>query len=142
MTIIAEHTRTVPVAAAALYTRWADVDTHPEWSKGLSWTRLDEPVRLGARGRLKPAGGPSWGFAVTELEPDWVFADTTYIPGARLTFRHAAEPVDGGSAVHVSVDLSGPLAWLWVRVLGGPPSLQADIEKDLTALVALLEPAS
>jgi uncharacterized protein YndB with AHSA1/START domain len=142
MTTLAEHTRTVPVPAAALFTRWADVDSHPEWSKGLEWTRLDGPVELGARGRLKPSGGPSWRFEVTELAADRVFADTTYLPGARLTFRHAAEPVEGGSEVRVSVDLSGPMAWLWTRVLGGPAALQADIEKDLTALVALLQPTS
>lgn len=142
MTILASHTRTVPVAAEALFARWADVDTHPEWSKGLAWTRLDEPVRLGARGRLKPAGGPSFRFEVTELLADRVFADTSYLPGARLSFRHAAEPVDGGSSVHVSVDLSGPLAWLWTRVLGGSAALQADIEKDLTALVELLQPTA
>lgn len=97
MTLLASHTRTVPIPAAALFARWADVDTHPEWSKGLDWTRLDGPVELGARGRLKPAGGPSWRFEVTELEADRVFADTTYLPGARLTFRHAAEPVDGAA---------------------------------------------
>lgn len=42
----------------------------------------------------------------------------------------------------MSVDLSGPMAWLWTRVLGGPTALRADIEKDLTALVALLQPTS
>jgi len=142
MTILASHTRTVPVPADALFARWADVDTHPEWSKGLDWTRLDGPVELGARGRLKPAGGPSWRFEVTELVADRVFADTTYLPGARLTFRHAAEPVEGGTEVQVSVDLSGRMSWLWTRVLGGPTALQADIEKDLRALVALLQPTS
>jgi hypothetical protein len=136
MTTLATLTRTVPVSPADLYARWADVATHPEWSLGLDWTRLDGPVELGARGRLRPAGGPSWPFEVTELVADRTFADTTFLPGARLTFRHHAEPVGAGAEVHVSVELTGPLRRLWTLVLG-PTKMQADIEADLDALVAL-----
>jgi hypothetical protein len=112
------------------------VATHPEWSAGLDWVRPAGPIELGARGRLRPAGGPSWPFEVTGLVADRTFADTTYLPGARLTFRHHAEPVGTGAEVQVSVELAGPLRRLWALVLGSA-TMQADIEADLTALVAL-----
>jgi uncharacterized protein YndB with AHSA1/START domain len=142
MTALASLTTTVPASPAQLFARWADCDTHPEWSTDLAWVRLDGPVRLGATGRLRPRGGPRSRFTVTELVPDRTFADTTHLAGARLTFRHHAEPVAAGAEVTVTVSLEGPLRSLWARLLGGPDALRRGIEKDLANLVALLVPAS
>ena len=138
MTTLATFTTTVPATPARLFARWADCDTHPEWSTDLAWVRLDEPVRPGARGHLRPRGGPRSRFTVTELVPDRTFADTTHLLGARLTFRHHADPVPGGSEVTVSVTVEGPLRGLWARVLGGPDAVRRGVEKDLTNLVALV----
>jgi hypothetical protein len=137
-TTFATYTTTVPATPEQLFARWADCDTHPEWSTDLAWVRLDEPVRLGARGRLRPKGGPRSRFTVTELVPDRTFADTTRLLGARLTFRHHARPVPGGSEVTVSVTLDGPLRGLWARVLGGPDAVRRGVEEDLARLVTLL----
>jgi len=139
MTTLATLTTTVPTAPDRLFERWADCDTHPEWSTDLAWVRLDGPVRLGATGRLRPKGGPRSRFTVTELVPERTFADTTHLPGAHLTFRHHAEPAGAGSAVTVTVSLEGPLRRLWARVLGGPDAVARGIESDLANLVALLE---
>jgi hypothetical protein len=137
-TTLATYTTTVPATPEQLFARWADCDTHPEWSTDLAWVRLDEPVRTGARGRLRPKGGPRSRFTVTELVPDRTFADTTHLLGARLTFRHHAERVPGGSEVTVSVTLDGPLRSLWGRVLGGRDAVRLGVEEDLARLGALL----
>ena len=137
-TTLTTYTTTVPVAPTQLFARWADCDTHPEWSTDLAWVRLDEPVRLGATGRLRPKGGPRSRFTVTELVPDRTFADTTHLVGARLTFRHHAEPAATGSEVTVTVSLEGPLRGLWARVLGGHDAVRRGVEKDLTNLLALV----
>ncbi|EWT01226.1 hypothetical protein N865_05440 [Intrasporangium oryzae NRRL B-24470] len=137
MITLAQFRTDVPVTPADLYARWADVDTHPQWSTDLAWTRLDEPVRLGARGKLKPKGGPTSRFEVTELVEGRTFADTTMLPGARLTFRHHAEPTDSGARVEVTVTVSGPLSGLWARILG-PAATRDGVENDLARLVALI----
>ena len=139
-TTLATYTTTVPATSAQLYDRWADCDTHPEWSTDLAWVRLDGPVRPGATGHLRPKGGPRSRFTVTELVPDRTFADATHLFGARLTFRHHAEPVPAGSEVTVTVSLEGPFRGLWARVLGGPDAVRRGVEHDLANLVALLTP--
>lgn len=141
MITLAQIRTDVPVTPADLYARWADVDTHPEWSTDLAWTRLDEPVRLGARGKLKPKGGPTSRFEVTELVEGRTFADTTMLPGARLTFRHHADPVETGAAVEVTVTVAGPLSRLWARILG-PAATREGVEHDLARLVALITDGS
>jgi hypothetical protein len=138
MTTLAELSTHVAPAPEALYARWTDVETHPQWSPDLVWSHLEEPLALGARGRLKPKGGPTSRFAVTELVEGRTFADTTYLPGARLTFRHDARPNGTGSDVHVTVTLEGPLRWLWARILK-PASVQQGIEGDLANLVSLID---
>lgn len=141
MSTIIEVTRTVPITPARLYARWADCNTHPEWSTDLQWVRLDEPLAVGARGRLRPKGGPPLKFRVSELTTDQTFADTTLLPGARLTFRHHAEPSGTTAAeVTVTVTLTGPLAPIWRRLLGLQDAA-AGVNDDLDRLVALLQSA-
>jgi uncharacterized protein YndB with AHSA1/START domain len=137
MTTLAQLRTDLPVPPAELYARWADPDTHPAWSHDLAWVRLEEPLAVGARGHLRPKGGPRSRFTVTELVPDRTFADTTHLPGARLTFRHEAVPAGTGSRVTVTVTVEGPLSRLWARILG-PAATQEGIEKDLTELVGLV----
>lgn len=137
MITLANLETTVPATPAELYGHWADVDTHPVWSTDLSWTHLDEPLRLGARGRLKPKGGPRSRFTVTELVPGRTFADTTHLLGARLTFRHHADPTPDGARVQVRVTLEGPLARVWACILGAAAT-SSGVESDLANLVALI----
>jgi len=141
MTTLATLTTHVPVTPQALWDRWADPDTHPEWSHDLAWVRLEEPLALGARGHLKPKGGPRSAFTVTELVAGRTFADTTHLPGARLTFRHHAEPAPGGALVTVTVTVEGVLARVWSRILGAAAT-RTGIATDLDELVALITPAS
>lgn len=119
-----------------MFARLADCDNHPDWSHDLEWVRLDEPLREGARGVLKPKGGPKSKFEVTELRPGSVFADTTSLPGARVTFHHEVHPDEGGSRFSVRATLEGPLAWLWKRTAF--KDAQAKVEEDARHLFDLL----
>jgi hypothetical protein len=112
--------------------------TWPEWNSDTEWVRLDGPFTAGARGVLKPRGGPRVKFEVTALIPDQEFTDVSRLAGARLTFRHLiqARP-DGGSDLHVTITISGPLGWLWTRALG--KGLAASLTPDLAGLVATAE---
>ena len=137
MTTLAQLATHVPASPEALWARWADPDTHPEWSHDLAWVRLEEPLAVGARGHLKPKGGPRSPFTVTELVGDRTFADTTHLPGARLTFRHHAEPAPGGALVTVTVTVEGLLSRVWARILGAAATRDG-IATDLSRLVELV----
>ena len=65
------------------------------------------------------------------------YTDETLMPGARILFRHTAEPVDGGSGLRVTVTIIGPLARPWAIPLGG--GFRTTVPADLERLVALVE---
>jgi Polyketide cyclase / dehydrase and lipid transport len=96
-----------------------DVERWPEWTSTMtSVRRLDTgPFRVGSRAKvLQPKLKPAvW--RVTELD-DHHFTWTTSGPGIRMTARHDVEAASAGSRVTLSLELSGLLAWLAVRVAG------------------------
>ena len=90
----------------------------------------------GAKGRLKPASGPSLQFSVTALEEDRLFTNTGKLPGARLEFEHVVEPASCGSDVCVTIRISGPLAWLFGRPLKN--SMAGAARSSVTGLITHL----
>jgi hypothetical protein len=132
----AHATSTAP--PAAFFERWADTDTWPAWNADTEWVRLDGPFAEGATGTLKPRGGPKVGFVVEELVPDKVFTDVSSLTGARMTFAHRVDGHAGTTTVDVDVTLTGPLARLWVWVIGRGirRTLQADLDRLVTAAEA------
>lgn len=124
----------------AFFERWADMATWPEWNLDVDWVRLDGPFAQGATGTLKPKGGPKVRFVVESLVQDKEFDDVSRLAGARLTFAHrVTETAGGGCTVHVQITMSGPLAWLWKRILG--KGLRSSVQPDLERLARVVEAA-
>lgn len=125
---------------ATFFDRWADMATWPEWNRDTEWVRLDGPFVQGATGTLKPQGGPKVRFIVESLVPDKEFIDVSRLVGARLIFAHHTTAIaGGGTAVDVRVSMTGPLAWLWNRILG--KGLTASVQPDLERLARAAEAA-
>ena len=125
-------------AASAFFARWADMDTWPEWNLDTEWVRRDGPFVEGCTGVLKPRGGPKVKFVVERLVPDREFVDVSLLLGARLRFDHVVTSrPDGGCTVDVTVTMSGPLRWLWARILGN--GFRASAQPDLDRLVNAAE---
>ena len=88
MTTLATADVTTSAAPAAIFARWADMSTWPEWNLDTEWARLDGAFVQGATGVLKPKGGPKVRFTVQKLVPGRAFVDVSRLFGARLTFDH------------------------------------------------------
>jgi Polyketide cyclase / dehydrase and lipid transport len=136
---IATGSVTSSAPPAAFFDRWADMATWPEWNLDTEWVRLDGPFTQGATGTLKPKGGPKVRFVVESLVQDREFVDVSRLMGARLVFAHHVTGTAGGCTVHVQVSMSGPLAWLWNRILG--KGLRASVQPDLERLALVAEAA-
>ena len=117
---------------SALFARWGDMATWPEWNTDTEWVRLDGPFATGSTGVLKPKGGPKTKFVIEKLT-DREFVDVSMLLGARLTFHHTVAVVPQGTHVAVEVTLAGPLARLWNAVLG--KGIKASLQRDLDRLV-------
>lgn len=134
MNAIASASVTSPASPAAVFRRWEDMATWPEWNSDTEWVRRDGPFAEGTRGVLKPKGGPRVKFVIDKLVPEREFVDVSLLPGARLVFRHVVTPVDGGSRVEVDVSITGATGWVWRRLLG--KGFRTSAQRDLEGLVA------
>jgi hypothetical protein len=137
MILIASAYVVSSAAADRFFARWADMTAWPDWNADTEWVRLDGPFVEGARGVLKPKGGPKVRFVVERLVPGREFVDVSRLVGARLTFRHVVTPQDaGGCRVDVDVMMSGPLARFWALVLGKGFRTTAQADLDRLARIA------
>jgi len=97
----------------AVWRRYSDVTQWAEWSPAIEWARLDGAFEVGAKGKSKARGAPVGRFRLARVEPNAVFASTTWLPGARLLFEHFIEPRDAGVHITHRATLSGPLSALY-----------------------------
>ncbi|WP_427132928.1 SRPBCC family protein [Pseudarthrobacter sp. S9] len=124
-------------SADSYFARWIDHDSWPSWSPDTEWVKLDGPVRTGTRGTMKPAGGPKTSFVISACRPGREYTDTTLLPGAKLVFQHTAETTSSGTDLNVLVAISGPLAFIWAKILGA--GFRDSAQADLDRLVAIAE---
>jgi len=140
MTILATASATSSAPASAYFARWIDHQTWSSWSPDTEWVTLDGPVALGTTGTLKPTGAPKTRFTISALEADREYTDTSRLLGARLVFQHLATETPEGTRLDVRVEITGPLAGLWVRIMGG--GFAESAPADLGRLVAIVERAT
>ncbi|MGL4340394.1 MAG: SRPBCC family protein [Rhodoglobus sp.] len=137
MTELGTARATSTASPTAFFARWTDHDTWPQWSPSVDWVTITGPVVQRAQGVLKPRGGPATKFIISALITDREYTDTSRLPGATLVFQHLVHEVDGGSELEVRVTMSGPMSWLWARILGRGFTKSAP--EDLGRLIALVE---
>ena len=135
-----EHTETTSAAPEQVWARYVDPTTWPEWDHGTESVTIEGPFTVGARGRLKPNGGPATSFVVTEAEPGAGFADVTRLPLAKLWFRHRIEAGPGGTRFTHTATITGPLAPLFARLIGR--TIAAEMPAAMAALGRLAQGAS
>ena len=135
--IIAQHTLETTALPENIWAWWADVSGYNAWDDGIEWAKLNGEFKVGASGELKPRGGRATVFTITEMVEGRSFSDLTKLPFARLRFQHSMEPTDMGARLTHCIEVEGPLAWIWVRVL--QPALGASLPAAMRKLARLAE---
>ena len=130
-----QHTVTSDATPGQVWARYAEPRTWPEWDAAIERVILQGAFAVGSRGRLKPVGGLTTRFTLTEVVPEVGFTSGTRLPLARLDFRHRIEPTPTGSRLTHTVTLTGPLSSLLARVIG--PGLARDLPPAVSALALL-----
>jgi Polyketide cyclase / dehydrase and lipid transport len=108
-----EHSADSAASKEAVWRRYSDVTEWADWSPAIEWARLEGAFQVGAKGKSKARGAPAGRFRLIRVEPNAVFASTTWLPGARLLFEHFIEPRDTGLRIRHRATLSGPLSPLY-----------------------------
>jgi len=105
-------------AAAVWSAAYADASAWPAWNDALASASLEEPFVVGSRARVRFRTGLRLRFTLVEVEPERVFTDESRLPGARMGHRHELEPTADGVRLVNTIYIRGPLARLWVPILG------------------------
>ncbi len=140
MITLSETTQQTRARPDAVFALWADVDHWAEYDDGIEWARLADDFRVGGRLTIKPRGVPRTKAEILIVEANRRFVNSSHLLGAKLRFDHTVVNQDNVTIVSVVVTLSGPLSFLWARLVG--KGQQADIEKSTARLIARAEQES
>ena len=108
---------TTRLPSKALFSAISAVERWPEWDSELQWTKTQGVIRTGAAFTLKPAGGPKVAMEVIAAEEPRRFGDVAHLPLAKLFTEHVFEERDGATRVAITIRVSGPLGFLWDRMV-------------------------
>lgn len=108
------------VAPEKLYHAVSDVNRWPEWDDGLESTKLEGPCITGASFTLKPKGGPNVKLVIEEAIAPTRLTDIAYLPLARMRTVHSYDKTKEGTEITMTVQVTGPLAFFWDRIIARP----------------------
>ena len=134
---LAQTTQRTNAKPEAIFALWKDIDNWAETDKGIEWARLTDNFSAGGHYVIKPKGGPKTKATILLVEPNKRFVDISHLFGAKLQFEHSIAQQNGMTIVNIVMTLSGPLSWIWARILG--KNQQADLELSTTQLIAKAE---
>jgi hypothetical protein len=107
----------VAAAAEPIYRALLDVARWPEWDDELDRVTIASPAVAGALFTLRPKGGPNVRMKIVAAEPARRFVDCALLPLARIETAHELLPQPGGTLVRSVIMVSGPLGFLWDRLV-------------------------
>ncbi len=101
-----------------VFAAYSDVLSWPKWDSEVVDAQLSSGLTLGAAGYLKPKGGPKTTIKVVEVTQCRSFTIQSRLPLCIMQFGHEVIAVNGGTDVTHWVRFSGPLAFLFRRIIG------------------------
>lgn len=137
MKILAQTTKKTNATPEAIFNLWKDIDNWADYDNGIEWAKLTDNFSVGGRYTIKPKGGPTVKATILVIEPNKRFIDVSHLLGAKLTFDHTLMQEDGVTIVNLVMTISGPMSWLWTKILG--KDQQSDLEASTDALIAKAE---
>jgi hypothetical protein len=124
---------------AAVFACWADAAGWARWDPDVRAASMDGPFTTGTTGRITPRQGPTMAIRLTRVEPDRAFDAEARLPLCTMRFEHWLEPRGPETLVTHRVVFSGPLAFLFRRIIG--PQLTQGIPGTMAGLKRAVETA-
>ncbi len=96
---------------------FSDVNNWHSWDKGIEYAKLDGKFEKGNFFELKPKGGPKVKIQLVETIVNKSFTDFTHFPLAKMYGEHRLEETPEGLRITTTMSISGPLAFLWRKIV-------------------------
>lgn len=109
--------KTQAVDLTTLWQVWSDVNSWAQWQADIEYAQLETEFATGQYFTFKPKGEPKLRLGLVYVSPERCFIDVTCFFGAQLIDSHEFIQHDDGVEIITTLTLSGPLAWLWQRLV-------------------------
>ncbi len=96
---------------------WTDINSWPTWHGDLDYCKFDGNFVVGNHFMLKPKGVSPVKIVLTEINEGLNFTDCTSFFGAKMYDTHALEETKHGLLLTNKLIVTGPLKWLWIRLV-------------------------
>ena len=115
---IKNHSKFYPnVSPEAIWKIWVDINNWPSWHGDLDYCKLDGDFKVGNHFMLKPNGASAVKIMLTEINEMQNFTDCTKFFGAKMYNTHSMEAKDNGVLLSSELVVTGPLKWLWIKLV-------------------------
>lgn len=114
---------------------WTDINNWTKWHGDLDFCKLEGKFEVGSHFFLKPKGMKPVKILLTEINTGYSFTDCTSFCGAKMHDTHAMEETEEGLKLTHTVAVTGPLKWLWIKLVA--KNVAASAEEETEALVRL-----
>jgi hypothetical protein len=100
---------------------WAVWTNPAEWPGDvIMMAKIDGPFAVGAKITMRVKGHPPLRLTITRVEPPRSWTGVARVPGLMTeTVEHLIEPTDSGTLITQRTVVTGPLAPIVARILGG-----------------------
>lgn len=112
---------------------WADVNRWAEWHGDLDYCKMEGPFEVGNHFFLKPKKVKPVKIVLKEVNEEESFTDCTAFWGAKMYDTHAMEETAKGLVLSNRITVTGPLAWLWIKLVA--QGVAATVPEEMDALV-------
>jgi len=96
---------------------WADVNNWPNWDKELEYCKMESDFVERANFILKSKGGPKVKITLSKVVTNKEFTDYCRFFGATMYDAHELEETPEGLRIINTITVTGPLGFLWVRLV-------------------------
>lgn len=122
------------VSKQAIWKIWSDIENWPEWHDDLDYCKLEGSFKPGSHFTLKPKGMREVNITLLSVQVEREFTDRTHFFGAKMYDTHTMVETNGGLLLTNKLIVTGPLTWLWVKLVANnvAKSVPSEIESLIT----------
>jgi hypothetical protein len=97
---------------------YKDVTNWKTWDESVVSSELFGEFRVGTKGVLKPKGGPSAKFTMTEVTENKSFTNRSFLPLAHINFIHTIENFGNKRKIIHTIEMDGFSAPVFKLLIG------------------------
>jgi uncharacterized protein YndB with AHSA1/START domain len=113
------RSRQTRASAQSVWQVWSDPSTWHEWNPNVERMEMNGPFANGSTGVMHTPAGQHHQIRLTNIQPGRSFdLETKVIPLTEFTFHCEVVPNAGGSTVSQSLNVSGPLGFVFSPLAG------------------------